>query len=513
MSDAPAAPDAAAGGWEQGVASRLGNLAAARVAAQLLGLGWFLYVARVFDATDFGILSSGLALVIVIGGLSDLGTTRTVVRHIAADRRTLGPTFARAAGLRIVAGAVVGVGAALVMHLVDGSLPAAVVIAAGVVAVASGITEIGFAALRSIGLVNAEVGLLVGERVAFVALGCGAVAAGGGPLAVLAVYAATNVLSAGIITARVRHHGRGPSTPAGPLLDREGRSTALSSTLVIVGPRVSVVLLLVMGSPTMLGAFTIAQKVPDALGTLGTAALMPVLPLLREALVKGRWSQGLGRAGRITATVAAAVAPPVALLALDGRRVLDLLFDAGGRSGVAVGVGLLAVAALLWIVRTLGEMVLLAEERAATYLRALVAGLVANTVIGVALVHRWGTAGAAGAALVGEVVVLAAVALSVRGRVPGLARTLGPVPLAAVGGTVAAGLGRSLPVVVSGALVAAVAGAALLLTGRGVLDRSAANDDSGAAGDDADVGAEGRRHLAGDGIEAVEHGSGPAQHL
>ncbi|QXC61702.1 glycosyltransferase [Aquihabitans sp. G128] len=514
VTDAAPAPaaDERAGGWEHGVASRLTNLAAARVVAQVVGLGWFLYVARQFGARDFGVLSSGLALVIVIGGLSDLGTTRTVVRHVAADRASLRPTFARAAGLRAGAGALVGVVAAVAMHAIDGSLPVAVVGAAALVAAASGITEIGFAALRSVGLVGAEVGLLVGERLAFVVLAGALVVAGGGPVAVLGAYAATNLLSALAVTWQVARHGRGPTSPAGALLDREGRRTALSSTLVIVGPRISVLILLLASTPTVLGAFTIAQKVPEALGTLGTAALMPVLPLLREALVGGRWDASLRRAGRIAATVGAAIAPPVVLLCVDGRRVVDVLFDAGHRSGVVAALGFLAVVALLWVIRTLGEMVLLAEERASAYLRALVCGLVANVAVGVPLVSRWGASGAAGAALVGEVVVLVVVAASVRSVAGLLARPLAAVVAAAAAGGVVAVAGRHLPVLASGALTAAVAGGALLLTGRSILDRSGRSA-LAAPGDDADVGAQVRWDLGGDGVETVEHGPGPSQHL
>ena len=63
--------------------------------------------------------------------------------------------------------------------------------------------------------------------------------------------------------------------------------------MVIDGQRA----LVLLSTPTVLGTFTIAQKVPEALGALGTAALMPVLPLLRSAEVGARWRSALARAG------------------------------------------------------------------------------------------------------------------------------------------------------------------------------------------------------------------------
>lgn len=498
-------------GWEGGVAGRVANLAGARVVAQVLGLGWFLFAARELGPRDFGLVSTGLALVVIIGGLSDLGTTRTVVRHVAADPASLRANFVRAGLTRAAAGAVLGALFVLGLRAVAPSVPVEVSALAAVVAAVSGLTEVGFAALRATGRVGTEVALLVGERALFVVAGVALVLDGHGPVAVLGAYAATNLVSALTVAGQVFRHGPPGGAAAGPLFDAEGRSTAIGSTLVIVGPRVSVLILVVLSTPTVLGAFTIAQKVPEALGTLGTAALMPVLPLLRAALVGRRWPGALDRAGRITAAVAAALAPVVAWLVLDGRRAMDLLFDAGDRRGVVVALALLSVAALLWVIRTLGEMVLLAEERAATYLRALTVGLVVNVAVGVPFVSGWGTAGAAGATLAGEVAVLAVVLVAVRASRRVLGRPLVAVAVTSVVGAAVALGGRALPVAAAMAAVGLVSAASLAVTARPLL--GSAPGSSGSAGDDADVGAEIGGDLGGDGVETVEHGSGPAQHL
>jgi O-antigen/teichoic acid export membrane protein len=174
-------------GWEGGVAGRLANLAVARIVAQGLGLGWFLYAARELGARDFGVLSTGLALVVIIGGLSDLGTTRTVVRHVAADPGSLRANYVTAGAVRTAAGAAFGLIAVGALRLVAPDVPTAVVGLAAVVAAVSGLTEVGFACLRSTGRVGTEVGLLVGERLLFVLVGVGVVSARHRPGGVLVV--------------------------------------------------------------------------------------------------------------------------------------------------------------------------------------------------------------------------------------------------------------------------------------------------------------------------------------
>lgn len=505
MTDTAAPAAGGAPGWEGGVIARLANLAGARVIAQGLGLAWFLYAARQLGAHEFGVLSTGLALVVIIGGLSDLGTTRTVVRHVAADPDSLRATFARAALVRIGAGAGLGLLVVAGLHVVEPEVPTTVAALAAAVAVASGMTEVGFAALRSTGWVGAEVSLLVGERVLFVIGGVTVVSRGGGPVAVLCVYAITNLVSALVVAFQIRRRGQDGGAPSGPLFDAEGRSTAVSSSLVIIGPRISVLILVVIATPTVLGTFTIAQKVPEALGILGTAALLPVLALLRSARDDDRWDQALARGSRITAAVAGGIAPVLVWMAIDGERFLDLLFRAGQRKGIVVALAFLSVAALLWVVRTLGEMVLLAEERASVYLRALGFGLVINVAVGIPLVERWGAAGAAGAALIGEVTVLLVV-VAVQARPSVWVTPMLTVSGASAVAALVAVAGREVPVPVAMAAVAVVAAAAVALTARSLVG-------SAAPGDDADVRQEVARELAGDGIEAIEHGSGPTQHL
>lgn len=503
-------PPAAGTAWDHGLVAKLSGLAGARVVAQALGLGWFLFAARAFDPVEFGVLSTALVLVVVIGGLSDLGTTRTIVRHVAADRTSLRSNFLRGAALRAAGGAVLAVAAIALSPLVQDTVSVAVVAMAGLIAIGSGITEIGFAALRSVGLVTTEARLLVGERALFVVGGTLVVLGGGGPVAVLVVYAATNLCSAAIVSVRSLTCPGGAGSPSGRMLDAEGRHTAVGSTLVIVGPRISALLLVVLATPTVVGTFSIAQKVPEALGILGAAVLLPVLPMLRAQLLAGRGDRAVHDAGRVTAVVVAALVPVAVLLAVDGRRVLDLLFDAGDRTGAAATLAVLAAVAVLWVVRTYGEVVLLAQERAARYVVAVGAGVAANVVVGVALVRSSGSTGAAIAALVAEVVVLLVTFAALRSDIgPATRRLAVPVLLFGAGAAVTAVAGRDLPLAASVVLVGAWSLAGLLVLGLPLLERRR----SGADGDHTDVGEQVGGDLGRDAVESVEYLAGPADHL
>lgn len=391
--------------WEHRATHKVLGLAGGRMVAQLLGLAWFLVAARSFDADDFGVLSAGLILVSVIGGISDLGATRTIVRHVAADPTSLRNNFLVTAGVRGAGAAVVGVAAVVIAPMLQDELSPSIVVAATAIAVVSGVTEVGFCGLRSVGRVGTEVTLLVAERVLFVATGTAAVLLGYGPLAVLWAYAITNSISAAIVGVRCWFWADGRVGHAGPMFDAEGRRTALGSTLVVVGPRISGFLLVLMSTSVVVGSFTVAQKVPEALGTLGIAILMPLLPMTRSAVIRGRERPAVRRASLLAAAVAAALTPLAVLLSIQGHQIIDMLFGLGDRPGVTTATMLLSWAMVIWVVRSFGELILLAQERASRFVAAIAASVIANIALGVFWIPDHGATGAAGATLVAESLV------------------------------------------------------------------------------------------------------------
>ena len=173
---------------------------------------------------------------------------------------------------------------------------------------------------------------------------------------------------------------------------------------------------------------------------------------------------------------------------------------------------LLAVACVVWIVRTFGELVLLAQERASRYVVAVAVGVGANLLVGVGMVDRWGASGAAGAALIAEVMVAVLVFIALRATVR-LAVWKMFVPVVLVGGAAALSVAavRSLPFVIGMGVAGAWALVGLAVTGRHL--RDAADDGSAPDGHDPDVGQEVGGELFGDGIEAIEYVVGPTDHL
>ena len=402
-------------GWRVGSGRRLAGLALARLINQSIGVAWFVVSARVLDDRQFGTIGAALAVVVVVGALSDLGATRTLVRHITRDQRALWPAYRRALEQRLVVGAALG---ALVLGLlakvgVDISTGALAIAVA--IALASGLTELAFAALRSVGLVRVEMALLVGERAAFAGIAGAIVIAGGGAISVLLAYLATNLLSAAIgfgalVRLRMASEAAAPS-----LLDREGRRTAIASTLVVLGPRVSTVVLIMVASPTAVGTLTIAQRAPEALGVFGAAVLAPVLAMIRPDVLAGDASRAVHRSLQVLTALLFALGPLLAWMVIRPEDLLGMVFAAATRDGASASMAAGALAAYLLVGRTVGEQLLLAAGRAGAYVIALVAGCLVALGVAVVLVPRHGPTGAALATLAGEAAAAACVVARLQG--------------------------------------------------------------------------------------------------
>jgi O-antigen/teichoic acid export membrane protein len=323
--------------------------------------------------------------------------------------------------------------------------------------------------LRSVGRVRVEIGLLLLERVLFTGVACGALALGAGPLVALGIYAATNGVTAILVTLAAHRLKGGDVRPAGRLLDAEGRRTAVASSLVIVGPRVSAVLVVLLSTPTAVGSFAVAQKAPEALSLLGIAILTTALPLLRAHTVARHPELALQAGVRVTSAVLAALLPVVGVIVARPTEVIELLYGTQDRPGAATASVLLAVASFGWIVRTFGELLLLAEERAATYVRAVLAGTIVTVVLGIALIPSTGVEGGAWAALVGELTVLSVVVGNTRGIVGGAALRAYAIPVAFGAGAAAtaAAVGGQGRVAVAGVIAAWVLAGAVY--GRSIL--------------------------------------------
>ena len=399
------------------VLARLGALALARLAAQALSIGWFVYAARVMNAEQFGFMGGALALMVVIGGMSDLGTSRSVVRLIDGTVERAWPAFVSCGRHRILAGVGLGVLAVGAFAVLPVSFPAKYVALASLIALASGVAEVGFGALRSLNHARAEMQIVVAERIAFVTAAVIATARGHGALVALVLYALTNLMSAVTVTAMI-HRRRGSTRGARPtVLDREGRATALASTLLIVMSRASTVVLVLMVSPATVGRFVVASRIPEAVALLGATALAPLLATLRAAYgaASGDRARAASALAWSTRIVLLAASPVVLVLLLAPSLVLRVLVGGGGAAEGAVRpMRVLALWLVLYLVRSRFELIALASDRAGRYAVALSWGLAVNVMITVLGASRHGADAAALGTFSGELVIVAILARQLR---------------------------------------------------------------------------------------------------
>lgn len=393
-------------GWGVGGTRRFLALASGRAVAQVLGMVWFFAAARILSDAEYGVLATGLAFFAICAGLGDLGTNRTIVRYVAEDPRTLWPAFRSAVVLRVAGGLAVGLLIAGVIALLPVPVSAGIVLLAGLIATASGVTELAYGALRSIGKVRTEMTLLVVERLLFVAIAVAAVLRGYGPVAVLVVYLFTNTLSA-MISAVVVWISR-PDThhPAGSMVDAEARYTAAAFALVTVGPRITPVLVALLASATAVGVYSVAQRPIEAMTLFALSTAAPVLPIVRGHLTRDRRAHASHVAVSVAGAIAVALMPFLAWFEVSPTMVLTLFFGAGRYDGAEIVLRLLAVTALTWCFRGVGEFVLLGGERARQLLAITGIGTVITITLGIPLVRASGATGAAVALLVAELVMV-----------------------------------------------------------------------------------------------------------
>ena len=370
-------------------------------------MAWFVVAARWLSDAEFGSLATGLVFFALFAGIGDLGTTRTIVRHVAADPDALWPAYWRALCVRVAGGLGTAISVVVVFALVDTPVSPTIVALAGLVATASGATELAYAGLRAVGRVRVEMGVLVAERTAFLVLGVLVLAAGGGAAAVLVVYLATNLGSA-VISGLALHRIRS-ATPHDPgwSFDRDARFTAASFALVTVAPRVAPVVVAVLATTTAVALFSVAQRPIEALTLFALSTAAPVLPIVRERMAHGRRADAERAVASAAGAIGVAMAPILAWFMVSPLMALELFFGGERYDGAEPVLRILAFTALTWTLRGTGEFVLLAEERAARLAVIAFSGTALTIALGIPLVAAYGATGAACAVLCSEIVMSA----------------------------------------------------------------------------------------------------------
>jgi len=448
-------------GWDGRASKRFVGLALARVVAQFAGFAWFVISARALGPAEFGRLAAGLTFFALFAGIGDLGTTRTIVRHVAADHRLLASAFRQATGLRVSWGLLTAALTLGALSVITDAVSLPVVAIAGLVAVASGVTELGYAGLRAVGRVRAEAALLLFERVGFLVAATIYVRGHHSAVGIMLIYLASNSVSAIAVSTLIISGRSALRSPPVSFTDRQARLTAAEFALATVSPRISALVLILMATPAGVGVFVAAQRPIEAMALLALSTAAPVLPIVRSRLLAGRRVDAERAAVSVAAALMLVAGPLLAWLAVRPESVLTILFGTEPDGAARLTVRLLALTAVTWTFRGVAEFVLLAEERAGAALRIMTIGVAVNLAGCLLLVPRHGAAGAAIAMLVAEVVMTAAIVAALprmvdRSSLPDYAPALGLAAITAIGlGWLGASAGGALGVLAVATVVAA----------------------------------------------------------
>ena len=423
---------AGARSWANSGWRGIGGVAVARLGAQVLGTVWFVVAARSIEATEFAHIAAGLTLVFVFGALGDAGVVRSVSVDVSAQPWALARRFLAGVRLRSAVGASVGAVGVVLVAAAAPQLPVRIVALAGLTALLSGVAETGFAALRAAVRVGTEATMLVVERSLFLAAGLVALAHGGGAVAVMAIYAATNAVTAAVVCGAVaivargrrweshamRSHrmvsaslGQGDPRRGDPrrgdsnAVPRPQRWIAAGSTLTVLAPRVVPLVVILVGATRAAGGVAIAQKPAEALAAFAASIAAPTLPLLAERAarpdgrgagrgpspvrgavrrVDGVAGEALRRAVDFATVAQVLLGAAIGWLLVYASVVMPLVFGAAVRGSSTAAVAFL-VAALATSSRTVVESVRLVTNQQRIVAVAIAAG-VAVTAVGAATV-------------------------------------------------------------------------------------------------------------------------------
>lgn len=351
-----------------------------RVLALLLGLVATVVIVRALTSAQFGQLALIVALVSIIGGVSDLGLSgvgiREWIRHDPQERRTL---LADLLGLRLVAiaiGALLAVAFALAVGydrtVVVGLAFALLGTALNAVQAALSIPLI--ARLRQ-GLVGAFELLAVAVQ-SLLQIVLALVGAGVVPIAAATIPG--GLAGAFAIALALRGQMSWPRFHLAPLLRllRESAAFAAAGAVSVVYLRTAVLLGPAFLTPSQFGAFSIAFRAVEQLTILPGILTGALFPVLTHAALhdRTRLSRGYDLLWRSTAAMGAfaaaaviGVAPLITLVFTGGRDVITV--DAFAILGCALG-ALFMGAAGMWM--------LLAERRYRAVLAINVVALAVN---------------------------------------------------------------------------------------------------------------------------------------
>lgn len=410
-------------------------LLAGRAAGFVLALANSVIVARSLGVDRLGVYAYAMGVAGVFGLLPNMGISTIVTRGIARDPH-VGAGLVRAA---LRAQALLAGGIFLVIPAFAAILPGQPV-PLGYVALAATQLAIGTLSWPFLAVLGGNARydrLAVAELLAGAAgslfLLLAAVSQGG-----VAAFLWAHVLAAVVAVLVARRvaipllpQGRAPAIRQAALL-REAAPLGAAAAVTSLYTRLDILLLGQMASTGVLGLYSAAYKPINLALSFGNTMAGTLLPLMAREPQSGvpmafeRAVRGLG------------IAAPALALALSGLGgpLLHLAFGADFAAGAPVLTLLAWSMVANWLYAPLG-VALQARGGERWWLASLSGGLALNLAGNVWAIPRWGAAGAAGATLASETVILGLAVLFVH-RQLGIRPKLRPV-LAALGATAAGG--------------------------------------------------------------------------
>jgi len=394
------------GAWSDGVARKLSAVLSARLAAQVIGIGWFFVVARVFTVGEIGVLASGLVAFGLVSTLADLGASWSIARDATGRPEHAWSLYVQGMRLRLVGVFALGVCVSVVASVfVDERVLVAIVLGV-VLAAVSGVTDIGTTAMRAVGMVRPESIMLPTERVAFVLLALAVLAADRGPNVLLLAYIVTNLASAVAISTAVRRRLKPLASGERVVLwNRETRRAGLAFAVVNLGPRVNALVLVLLADRFVVGGYTVASRPVEQLVLTLIGLSTSALPLLRNDHIEGR---DAGQRVRIVGIAASSLLFPGIVLAIaHSEALLDLVYGDDRFPNAPEVLAVVALVGLTWTLRGLAALLFVARDEATIAARISLGGLALNIAMAVPLVISMGATGAALSLLMAEIVTTA----------------------------------------------------------------------------------------------------------
>lgn len=417
--------------------------AAADIGSKLISIAFFVVLARKLGESGFGVFVLGLTLAAVLTVLADFGQDLVLTREVARDRSRVDEYFTNTVAVKLAAAAPLILLAAVVTSLLGtDSDTRAVLLLLSVALVAERLASTCFAVYQAYEQLVYVPVVIITQRALTAAFGIAALAAGADVVAVAAIYLGCAVVALGLSVFLLRRRVVRPRfvlvPRSWPALVAAAAPVGVASVFSLLLFRVDTAILAFLDSAAAVGAYGAAFRLFEATLFLSWAVRTAVYPVLARLSATSRPTFGdvFDRAIKLVVALTLPLSIGAAILA---EPIIDLVYGKEYDNAVRP-LAILAPAIVLYSVAEVSGGLLVARDRQRATAIANGAVAVLNLALSLVLISRYSLDGAAVAALVTQLVLMAGL-LAIAHGVTG-----GDAWRRILSGPVAAGLPFSLAV-------------------------------------------------------------------